>query len=348
MFNVTTGARCSVARSTQQPPEELSKDLLSLMLPDDDPFCPHLDEILSLNYDANELVIGPEYQEVSLVCPLSFYDRHIASNLVLKSVCILPFLPDTLSTICEEAIHTFLDHGHKFPIDKYCGPWGLLPLPQVHDSLSVYNYYFQKIGQALPQFPFMLFMAPKHTRWISAFVFLRNRFPQGSSTEAGFNVKRSERLPDFLKFKDENSESAYKPLASTLHSWARLYPNIGIWQFYAMSKATKKLLDKMIPTASFKWETSHTRGHSIARPSRERPLDANGGILTKAKTDEHVFTLKTRSNRNVKEDADCISPNTRSRDVGRSQVTIPRTKNLKAHKLQSAHFIQHVSLFSVV
>ena len=336
------GARCSA----QQPPEELSKDLLSLMLPDDDPFCPHLHEILSLNYDAKELVIGPEYQEVSFLCPLSFYDRHIASNLVLKSVCILPFLPDTLSTICEEAIRTFLDHGHKFPVAGYCGAWGAKTLPQARDALSVHDYYVSKIGEALPQFPFMLFMVPGHTAWISAFMIEDNpiRMPQDLLAEAGFKIKRSERLPDILKIEDENLESVYKPLAARIHDWARRYPNMGIWEFYAMSKAAKRLLYKMQATRSFKWETSHTKGHSIAQPSRERPLDADAGILTKSKAEEYVFMLKTRSNRKVEEGANNISSQTRPRDPRRSQITIPRaTKKLKTYKPQPAHFIQHVS-----
>ena len=315
------------------------------MLPDDDPFRPHLHEILSLNYDATELVIGPDHQEPSFQCPLSFYDRHIASNLLLKSIFILPLLPDTLSTVCEEAIRTFLDNGHKFPVARYHGPWGVKTLPDAHDALSVHDYYVSKIGNALPQFPFMLFMVPGHTAWISAFMIRVNpiRMPQDLLTEAGFKIKRSERLPDILKIKDENSESVYKPLAARIHDWAHRYPNMGIWEFYAMSKAAKRLLYKMQATRSFKWEMSHTEG-SIAQPSRERPLDADAGILTKSKAEEYVFMLKTRSNRMVKEGVEDISSQTRPRDPRRNQITIPRaTKNLKTYKPQPAHFIQHVS-----
>ena len=333
------GARCSA----QQPPEEPSKDLLSLMLPDDDPFCPHLHEILSLNYDANELVIGPD-QEVSFLCPLSFYDRHIASNLVLKRVCILPFLPDTLSTICEDTIRTFLAQGHKFPVTGYCGAWGVAPLPQVRESLSVYEYYDRKIGEALPQFPFILFMDPEHISWLSAFIFQRNSIhsPRDFLTEAGFQIARPECFPDFLKIKDEDSESVYKPLASTLREWASRYPNIAIWEFYSMSKVAKKLLGKMQAMASFKWKTSHTKGYSIIQPSRQRPLDATDGILMKAKVDEYAFTLRTRSKTKAKE-IDHISSQTRSQNVRCSPVAILRAaKDLKPYKPQPTHFIQHV------
>lgn len=68
------------------------------------------------NYDANITHNSPASEPVLLPDspPLSFYDRHIACNLVLKQLIYLPSLPHTLSKQCENTIEKYTEDGNEF------------------------------------------------------------------------------------------------------------------------------------------------------------------------------------------------------------------------------------------
>ncbi|KIM42902.1 hypothetical protein M413DRAFT_26871 [Hebeloma cylindrosporum] len=136
------------------------------MLATGDPFSPALRKALLFNYDPNVTHKPPRNEPVLPpdTPPLSFYDRHIACNLVLKQLVYLPSLSHSLSKLCENTIEKFTSDGNKF----YQQGFRIYPgNPDFKHAGSVRDYYIANAGSLGHSFASIALLHPSCPSWAS-------------------------------------------------------------------------------------------------------------------------------------------------------------------------------------
>ncbi|KAF8954107.1 hypothetical protein BDZ97DRAFT_1928824 [Flammula alnicola] len=116
------------------------------MLSPDDPFAPVLKDALDYNYPP--LKTRPDIHQV-IQNPITFYDRHIDSNLILKHVAPAPSLPQDLSAKWDGMLGAFTAAGRHFHRDDYLFPQD--KPANMHDSKAVGEQYYTCVARN-PQF----------------------------------------------------------------------------------------------------------------------------------------------------------------------------------------------------
>ncbi|KAF5309157.1 hypothetical protein D9619_012723 [Psilocybe cf. subviscida] len=82
----------------------------------DDPFLPSLRAVIDRNFPEVEPFQDPLD---SAVHPITFHDRHLAPQLTLKHVRIVPMLAESLADNCTHVLEEFVRTGYSFDHAKY-------------------------------------------------------------------------------------------------------------------------------------------------------------------------------------------------------------------------------------
>jgi len=209
--------------------------------------------------------------------PLSFYDRHVASNLTLKNVKYLPSITHSLSKICDKAIEELSQKTYvlssNFPF--------FLRIPEIHarDAFSVREYYYDNVGEIAHAVATKLLIHFRHKSWDSAFDLRLDQHDKDFSVglvldflhddETGHNLQQIiyEHLPDDVK--------------ETFLSLSDKYPSLGAWHFFPMADVVAKMFGTFTKSSPFHWETSRTSGRKNKSCS-PLPPDASIGNITPA------------------------------------------------------------------
>ncbi|KAF8971167.1 hypothetical protein BDZ97DRAFT_2054891 [Flammula alnicola] len=299
------------------------------MSEDRDPFEDALEQTLDFNM-SRLLDLRPDYLEfLDPTCPISFYDRHLDSNLILKHVEYMPCIVQLLSEVCEEEITSLVAGGRPFnPQEGYLPP-NNHEIQPFRDSWDVADRYKENAGQFLHSIVSKLYFHPDYQKRGSVFDFnvVRDR-TQLFMTSAQLRVRRTHYKPYDLAV-GEVLEHIADADADRLRDLAARSPELATWEFYVPTSSGEKVLKTLRNTGNFKWETSRTVGHPKIIPL-SRPMDANNGLLEKL--------LKKRPKMRRTQD----KYNTRSNSAG----VIPSrpsqyTKNKRPYRVDFAHYLQH-------
>jgi len=249
---------------------------------DEDDFSPVLKRTFAFSYPAQISQVPRPGQPLlpPSTSPIGFYDRHIASNLVLKQVIHLPSLVQVLSKGCDDSIKTFLAGGHN--LKMY--PEGFTvyerddhPVP-FDDAHSVNGYYLQRIADICVSFCSILHFHPDCQSWSSLITIAKttNDGKPRFLAEAWLTVREDIQQEDFKfsrSFREEEFlEGLDQRTMDKVRDMGRRYPRFATWEMFAMTDVGISLLKNAItPTTDFVWEFSRTVGSRTISYSRVPP-----------------------------------------------------------------------------
>ncbi|KIM39094.1 hypothetical protein M413DRAFT_235840 [Hebeloma cylindrosporum] len=203
------------------------------MLPAVDPFGKHLSHALNSNITTTFGRKPQNPRRCKPFYPISFYDRHLASQMVLKDIEINPSIPHLLSQLCEKEIVDFIAAGHSFPTNNFFG-LGSLELNSVVPS-QLGLHYAESVSRCCSSIASRIFFHPSYPSSGSAFTYWAHSV-EGPGTnflaEGSLNVdnrlkgspEKAKSVPLFESL-DESTTSKLKDLA--MHS-----AHLATWELY--------------------------------------------------------------------------------------------------------------------
>ncbi|KIM39104.1 hypothetical protein M413DRAFT_236022 [Hebeloma cylindrosporum] len=271
------------------------------MLSTGDPFEKHLSQTLHSNITTTFGRKPQNPRRCKPFYPVSFYDRHLASQLVLKHITINPSIPHFLSQLCEKEIVDFVTAGHSFTTNEFI-TFGFRKLNSVMPS-QLGLHYATCVSRCCSSIASRIFFHPSYPSCVSAFIFWAQSV-EGPGTnflaEGTLDVdnrltgspEKAKSVPLFETM-DESTTSKLKDLA--MHS-----AHLATWELYAMTPSAHKLL-KSMQTSDFKWDRSHVRGVPADFCSLQVPADAKSEFIGKLHRDHaqkkrKVVKQRTSSN----------------------------------------------------
>jgi hypothetical protein len=249
------------------------------MLSDDGLFEKTMAEALHFNMNTLRCQNPKDYKPHH---PVSFYDRHLDTKMILKHIEINPSIPQFLFQLCKNEVKDFLDAGHSLEAGEFSTfkPFQLRGGAESSETGLHYSLYVSRCCYSITS---RIFFHPNYPSSGSVFSFAVKSV-EGPGTkflaEGSLSVDirltnppdQAKPVPLFEKL-DESTTSRLKDLA--MHS-ARL----AIWELYAMTPPAHKLL-RSIQTSDFKWDKSHIRGVPPDPHCSQVPKDANTILLRK-------------------------------------------------------------------
>ncbi|KAF8954105.1 hypothetical protein BDZ97DRAFT_2082013 [Flammula alnicola] len=247
------------------------------MLSSDDPFASILEDALEYNYPP--LKTRPDVPQ-AIQNPITFYDRHIDSNLILKHVKAAPSLSQDLSAEWDRMLGAFTAAGHHFYRHDYLFPQN--DPATMDDSEDVGEQYYACVARACIRYASKLCIHPQELAWSCLFGF--STFNVGYDDEENLFLREGRLFP-FYKSLSSNPfipqslvESFDKATFDMMEEFPRTFPWLAVWSFFALTKSGETLVTRMKATPQFKWEGAHTTGYPTTTPLRP-PLDAPKTVL---------------------------------------------------------------------
>ncbi|KIM42906.1 hypothetical protein M413DRAFT_26872 [Hebeloma cylindrosporum] len=268
------------------------------MLATDDPFLPLLKRTFDFNYDPSIThEPRPNPNEARALVPnsppLSFHDRHIGSNLVLKRLVYIPSLAHGLSKLCDEMIEGFLGNGDKFHIEDFY--FESEDSVTFADSEAVGNYYMFNVGHLCHKFASKILLHPQCTPW-SSLLCMDYKSQTLFLTEGWLQFNRNAETGDVF-VNDEVKLGISQSIHDKLVHINRRHPHLATWNFFPMTDIAIGLLRNQVSTeANFIWDNCRTLGFKTKSHSN-LPLDATKFIA------QVVPVLKTKRTRISKSSA---------------------------------------------
>ncbi|KAJ3503836.1 hypothetical protein NLJ89_g8254 [Agrocybe chaxingu] len=299
------------------------------MLKPSDPFYRSLKAILEGRCNPEVLSSSEETVNSPQESPLTFHDRHLAKDLALENIVALPTVYQSLSKLCESAIETFLQSGHKF--QEYGN--GLVPgVPHrpVHDAAGALLYYQWQIHPVCHKLVSKLLFHPTFRDWDSVFIFHNEPlgdvpFALHGWLQISYNATRKK-----MYFTDKLDTFLDPALKDKLEDLARRYPELAVWQIFGKNPIALRLLKSVERDRKFSWEVPRTGG-ARTNAKTSRPRDANLGVLSK------IFPKKYQRGK-----PRASAPNTDLLPVSDSFIR-PATPGSRknAYRADFCHYIQH-------
>ncbi|PPR00326.1 LOW QUALITY PROTEIN: hypothetical protein CVT26_009741 [Gymnopilus dilepis] len=291
---------------------------------DSDLFAPVFRETFDANYhpDIFQSKANLEYLPPPS-SPISFYDRHIASNLILKNVVYLPSLVRLISKAFDNSVRNFIEDGHKFCTTGYGLP--LKPRREsFRDAHTTSAYYRSFVGNLGTRFAYKLALHPERASWDSPLRFYEESSGSGYlfRTEAWMGL--TSEMKDFPELMDGVNDA----LKEKLGKFSRRFARLANWEMFAMTDTAATMLRFSAKNASFKWEMCHTLGMKIKAASNIPPDAPNSLISTRAsKRSKRRVGLPTKQSTTVKVE---------------KTVTVPKMPSKpKQYRPEFGHYIQH-------
>ena len=314
------------------------------MLSEDDPFGPLLEDALGFNCDAT--VDFESSQEWEPEPPLTFYDGHLDTNLILKCVKRLPFFNRSLSHICDTAIGAFLDKGHIFNPRGYFAPQRNQTTVEA-DAYSVARYYEGYVGGNCSIFASKMILLPRNLTWECALYFLPIYPEVGNPGFLGEGVLhvRCQRSPPYdLALPDGAQRTMNDSEFLELQDLACKFPRLATWELFPMTRPAHLILEKLDEVPSFPWSKPHTTGHIIIDPL-PRPADARTGEVQKILSPNVNYPNKTTTRRAANNGPDLGVE--KKKPV---YIVVPSRigDSCRPYRSDFRHFLQHVCLSTVL
>ncbi|KAF8907628.1 hypothetical protein CPB84DRAFT_1843848 [Gymnopilus junonius] len=244
------------------------------MLPSDNPFSILLKRTLEANYNP-EISQVQRIDPLTPLAPISFYDRHIASHLILENIVYLPSITQSLSKTCETELQSFFKDGGQFSSTGY----NMFPLKcgntSFYDATDVSSYYHRYIGSVCTRYAYKLALRPDDKAWGSPLymdIFPGDPRPN-LTTEAWLEV------PDFILTNPELFKGLSKTIEGKLKGLLNKYPRLATWDMFAMTEEAQKMFQTLRGNQLFKWETCRTLGSQTLSHSNPPPDARKGPVL---------------------------------------------------------------------
>lgn len=307
---------------------------LSSSLPRDDAFPLAIQKLLDCALPASDP--QPDAPD-PIDCPLTFYDRHIASNLILKSIKIAPSLPETLTHHVRVSVSQFFEKGYKFPSSTFprlVGGQGT----RIRFAYSVGCSYAYTVGNDLAELAAKIIIYPDIPEWYPVLVFVPGDY-EGPLVKSFFKEGRP--VPDFYSIPSPD-EFRMKELMERLpaqrlevvRDMPKLNSWLACWTFFASTRQGRSMVADMPYASRFDWASASTEGAS-AHSTLPSPPDAPDGLSW-----EYVQSLRSTRSRS----SQSVPKSPYSGDI--RQIKVPPWRPKGAYKPASKDYIQKVSLLT--
>ena len=293
------------------------------MLPPDDPFLTNFNRTFIANYDP-----GTFQEELRVPTadhtPISFYDHHIASNLLLKDIVYLPSFARILSKAFERTVQSFLAAGHRFSSDGYSAFTLECESKTFVDARNVLRHYLTYMAHLGSVYASKLILHPDSSIWDSVFRLGMKGVERGLTFTAESWLEIDSLLKDQAALYDSLDQSTKEKLKEL----ERKFPRLAIWDMFAMTDTAMEMFKSITRSGPFNWQMCHTQGSSSVS-HLPIPPDAKTGFLHASSKSKQ----SARTNRGV------ITKTSKTIVIPR----LPSRRRLYRPDLQ--HYIQHVCIF---
>ncbi|KAF4622918.1 hypothetical protein D9613_001543 [Agrocybe pediades] len=230
--------------------------------------------------------------------PVTFYDRHISSNLVCRQVSAFPSMVQSLSKICDKALARYHREGHQFSLTGYPKVHRFARYPMAYGKApTIGDYFGTYVGNPASTYASRFYFLPES--WEPVFFFQRD-YPDNDLCDffAEYTLGSGSGDVDFPE--------GCGILPATVTQVGDLYdrfPTVALWHLYPMTPSGKSILKNMQSQHTFVWEYARTIGHRNVslKPS---PPDASNGILYHCKQMEVGRRRRAQAIRN----RSCVVP----------------------------------------
>ena len=293
------------------------------MLPPDDPFLTNFNRTFIANYDP-----GTFQEELRVPTadhtPISFYDHHIASNLLLKDIVYLPSFARILSKAFERTVQGFLAAGHRFSSDGYSAFTLECESKTFVDARNVLRHYLTYMAHLGSVYASKLILHPDSSIWDSVF----RLGMKGGERGLTFTAESWLEIDSLLKDQAALYDSLDQSTKEKLKELERKFPRLAIWDMFAMTDTAMEMFKSITRSGPFNWQMCHTQGSSSVS-HLPIPPDAKTGFLHASSKSKQ----SARTNRGV------ITKTSKTIVIPR----LPSRRRLYRPDLQ--HYIQHVCIF---
>ena len=249
--------------------------LVVMSSPDESPQDP-LKLILGLNLNPKVCDLGLDTEIKSPSSPLSFYDRHISSTLLLAHIIPLsvPELSLGFSSSVDGAKKKFLDEGNTFaPTDEITAELPATPLWNL-PARNMRDYYNDYLARSCECVASKFILYPKQPQWLSLLELSdKERSEYVSQLWLEISYSQSDGLiadPEFLAELDQ----ATKDKAVSV---ALKYPQLAIWFMFSLCDASIEMFRTSEKESKFTWDLPKTVG-SATIPHQPPPPDSKNAL----------------------------------------------------------------------
>ncbi|KAH9487273.1 hypothetical protein JR316_0001343 [Psilocybe cubensis] len=234
-----------------------------------------LNQVFNANYNPGMFQDEAERpQDLKVVAPFQFYDRHLASDLTLQRVVYLSGIPQTLSASCDIAVNTFLGKGNKFSTAKF---FFNMEIPEIEfkDASTVRQYYLTHVGDIAQAFASKLCVHPHIKIWPSIIEFVDHEDSGSFMAESSLSITKDP--GGGISLDNGLDGNLSRSTMETLNTLLERHPRLAIWHIFPMVSPFTKVFQNITTGVEFKWETSRTIGY---RALTRTNLPSDGQSLT--------------------------------------------------------------------
>jgi len=293
--------------------------------------------ILGLNLNPKICDSGIDTEVKSPSSPLSFYDRHISSTLLLAHITPISVskLSLALSSSVDRARKKFSAEGHYFAptreITAELPPTPLWNLPAQY----LQDYYNNHLASFCECVASKLLLYPKQPQWLSLLELSdEERSEYVSQLWLEIAYSQSDGLianPKFLAGIDQATKD--KAVAVALK-----YPQLAIWFMFSLCDASIEMFRTSEKESNFTWDLPKTIG-SATIPHQSPPRDSRNALK------ELLRDTGGRSHHAEVAESSSLSHNVKGSCLKISKTVVPESlqlrERLERHEFQ--RYVQKVS-----
>ena len=297
------------------------------MPPSANPSLPALTKILEENYDPHisQCSETVEYLDPKST-PVHFYDRHVASHLVLKNVVYSPKVKDLLSGICEQAVQHFLQSGYNFEDNARVFPQHIYR-QNFDDASSVARHYNRFVGRLSSSYGSKFMLHPECETWDSA-VFMMS---EPGESRLNFTTESYLTVISQHSSNDDFFDNIDQSTKARILDFSQRYPRLATWDMFAMTETATAMFQAVTDTRPFVWDQCRTHGYRKVSNNFQQPVDATPPVIS--------VDVPTVS-KSPKKGTPAQPSRTRiSKVVTVSRIPSQRTQ----YRPNFSHYLQHVS-----
>ncbi|KAF9554765.1 hypothetical protein CPC08DRAFT_766443 [Agrocybe pediades] len=226
--------------------------------------------------------------------PYSFYDRHIASSLLLKQVVYVPSFAQSLSKAYDVSIAEIgPERMMTMPLDMNL-PVSLKMNPETFENLrEVCGYYMSKVGSISGYLATKVFFLPAYNKWES-FIYWDEPDHRASS------FPHESVLKFYRRYSLDADVDAYlgKATIEKISRLSKRSPRLATGHFFPMEEPSLSMLQSMTQTSSFDWEIPRTQGRKTGSHVNP-PVDGNikGSVMESFPASKTIRSRPTSSSK---------------------------------------------------
>lgn len=311
------------------------------------------------NYNPPRLEIFPNHTSTP-PSPLTFYDRHIDKNLLLKRVVNMAHIPEALSLMVDRAMKSNDVASSSKESDNFFNQgkrdvWthAAVRTRRKNEARYLATFYETTTAVFCNSLATILDLFPNvSSPWVSLLRWFAKSDP-GTTAQPYITERYALRLDKICADESKLPDCLGQDLKTHLREAYERYPELATWQILDLSVSNEeviKAMDQVTTWSSFPFQTCLTTGHP-SHPNISVPPDAMTTPWTIPPLNTNKIQEEDAPWRNTRSHGHSArsQPNPSTRTTENVEKVIPkrpkkRTKAIKQSVLIAQQLLQHVSI----